>query len=743
MNIVCERSTEIYHLDIQRNKVSQIKLNISADNKTDTYENKTYSNNISEYAVSPNGKLLAFVIRGEIFVKENDKEKKRSVNITENPYRDQNVNWLNDSTLVFTSDRDGNYELYLTRSSDKNNSDIFKSLKHETIKLTDSKLEINSPVISNDGKQIVYLEGRGKLIAADIKENNLSNKRVLLEGWSTPSGITWSPDNKWLAYSIEDIDFNEEVFIHSLTDIKKYYNVSMHPRPDRNPFWSEDGSKLGFISNRNNVDNDLWFAWLKKEDWQKTKTDWEEADNKNDKEGKRSKDKDSTKTVDIKIDTDNIHERLVQVTGLPGNESDIVISEDGETFFFVTNRNSNLSYKAEMDLHSIKWDGTKMKALTTGDQKPSAISIDKDGKYLYMLKTGGSISRLEISSSKDESLPFSSKMVIDFETEKEQKFEEAWRTLNEGFYDPKFHGQDWDALKKKYKLWAMKASTDNDFRDMFNLMLGQLNSSHMGLFGSDRTETQNERSAYIGVEVKPLSEGVEITKIIVNSPADRESSKLKLGEVILSVDSKEITEETNFESLFLNKSDELTLLEVKSPDGNIREVIIRPTSSLRDELYEEWVKEHQKLTDEYSKGRLGYIHIQGMSWPSFERFERELTAAGSGKEGIIIDVRFNGGGWTTDYLMTVLTYKQHAYTIPRGAVSDLDKEHKKFINNYAFGERLPFSSWTKPSAAMCNGYSYSNAEIFSHAYQSLGLRILLTTRSGYYKLSVEFQDLTP
>jgi C-terminal processing protease CtpA/Prc len=181
----------------------------------------------------------------------------------------------------------------------------------------------------------------------------------------------------------------------------------------------------------------------------------------------------------------------------------------------------------------------------------------------------------------------------------------------------------------------------------------------------------------------------------------------------------------NFYSGFINKFDEKMLLEVASKDGTIREVIIRPVKSIRDLLYDEWVNDRKRLTEKYSNGRIGYIHIRAMGWESFEEFERELTATGYGKDAIVVDVRYNGGGWTTDYLMMVLNYKQHAYTIPRGAAENLEKEHSNFSTFYPLGERLPYSAWIKPSIALCNENSYSNAEIFSHAYKTLGIGKLI------------------
>ena len=716
---VYERLGDVYTL-VSGKSPKKLSVNISDDYRFDPIEYKTFSADIDEYKVSPNGKLIAFVIRGEVFVKENDKDKSRSVNLSKNPYRDQHPAWLNDSTLIYISDRDGQNDIFLVKSADEKQPNLFKSLKHETKKLTNTKEEENWPVVSPDMKKLAYEKGNGKLLVVDIdKDGNMSNEVELLNGWDAPGNVTWSPDSKWLAYSLNDLNFNSEVFIHAADNSKAPVNVSMHPRGDYSPFWSKDGSKLGFVSARNNGDNDIWFVWLTKKDWEKTKEDWEEKEDDTDKKDKKKDDKDAEKRDEvepIKIDFDGMWERIVQVTSLPGEESSYIISGDGEYFYFTS---SEPTTKGN-DLYKVKWDGSDIKSITKGGKSPTSLSLSADGKTAYFLSRG-KLNNLTLSSDKDESLPHSANMTIDYVKELDQIFEEAWRAINLNFYDPNFHGDNWSGLKEKYKPITLRASTMSDFRDYFNLMLGEINASHMGLYGSDRTDTQKERTGILGIEFEVVSEGVKITHVIPGSPADREESKLIVGDIITSVDGMELNDEVNFYVPFVNKSGDKVLLTVNSKDGNQKEVVIRPTTSLRSEQYDEWVKERRKLTDKYSNGKLGYLHIQGMSWPSFERFERELAAAGYGKDGIVIDVRYNGGGWTTDYLMTVLNVKQHAYTIPRGAASSLENENTKFKQYYPYGERLPYSPWMKPSIAMCNSASYSNAEIFSHAYKTLGI----------------------
>ncbi|MGM0589139.1 MAG: S41 family peptidase [Bacteroidota bacterium] len=717
-NVVFERKTGLYTLDTQSGAINPLNINVTQDDRFYQVEMKTYSSDVDEFAVSPSEDYLAMVIRGDLFFKQNKDDKQRTVQLTKHPFRDRDVTFLNDSTLIFSSDREGQYELYKMTSADPEEPNLFFTLKYDVERLTNSKLDERDPVIAPNGKQIAFNRGRGQLIVADISESGmLSNETVLLDGWATAEDVSWSPDSKWLAYALADLDFNTEIYIHAADNSREPVNISMHPRADYSPVWSGDGSKLGFISTRNNGDSDIWFAWLNKEDWEKTELDRElEEARAPKKENDTNGEEESVPPVEI--DFDDLYKRLTQVTAMPGNESDLAISKDGETFYFVTNRNSRQRFDADQDLFSVKWDGSERKPLTSENQAPYNVFLGSQGATLYMLKRGGTMFAFQTGNGKLQPRPFRAQKQIDYQAERNQVFEEAWRSLYHGFYDPEFHGVDWTAMHEKYKPWAMKASTNRDFRDVFNMMLGEVNASHMGIYGSDRSETQRNRTGLLGVEITPVENGVRVDRVVPGSPADRQRSKLQIGDVITAVDGQSVAVDNNFYQLIENKVDERTILSVQN-NGQSREVIIQPTGSLGDQLYEEWVENRKQLVDEYSNGRLGYIHVEGMNWPSFERFERELVASGHGKDGLIIDVRYNGGGWTTDYLMTVLSVQQHAYTIPRGATDDLEEEQKEYREHYPFGERLPLSSWTKPAIALSNENSYSNAEIFSHAFKTL------------------------
>ncbi len=720
--IVYHKADEIYIQPTAGGKAKKVEIEIVTDYRFDPVLKKTYSN-MEEYSVSPNGKRVAYAVHGEIFVTPVHKKDSRSVRLTNSPTRDREPLWLNDSILLYTSDREGQYDIYAVMSADTNEMDLFNSLKHTTKRITTNAKDELGLELSPDATKLSFRRGRGELWVADIDSvGNLSNLVQLLDGWATPSGITWSPDSKWLAYSLDDLNFNEEIFIHAANDSIPPVNVSMHPRSDRNPVWSPDGSKLAFTSERNNGDTDIWFVWLKEADYLKSMAEW----NVGELEEEDKKKKGSSKRSPMIIDFDGVYNRLRQVTAMPGAEYGMQFSEDAEILYYISRSNTGRNFERDVALYEIKWNGKENKQLLDGSKAANSLYISPDGKYLYMRVMGGKLQRMKLSNKKPEPIAATAKMEIDHKAELEQLFEEAWRALDAGFYDPQFHGRNWEKLKATYKPLCMKASTKEDFQYFFNVMLGQLDASHMGMRGGfNPKNTQRVQTGLIGVELEPTANGLRILRILDGSPASKPESRLYVGEVIQQVNGTKLEQTTNFYALMDEAAGERLLLEVLDTNGQSRELVIWPVANLGAQLYEDWVQERKRLTEKYSNGKLGYIHIRAMGWPSFERFERELMAAGYGKEGIVIDVRYNGGGWTTDYLMTVLTVKQHAYTVPRGATKNLKKEHKQFQDYYPYGERLPLSAWTKPSIAMCNENSYSNAEIFSHAYKSLEIGTLV------------------
>jgi len=198
--------------------------------------------------------------------------------------------------------------------------------------------------------------------------------------------------------------------------------------------------------------------------------------------------------------------------------------------------------------------------------------------------------------------------------------------------------------------------------------------------------------------------------VIPGSPADQKKSKIVAGEVVLAIDGTVVDPAMDLTKVLNGPFERDITLQVRNSKGEDRGVVIRPTtySSIRSLLYEKWVRDTRALVEKLSEDKLGYLHVRAMDTSSFHRFEEELYSAGAGKDGLVIDVRNNNGGSTTDHLLTALTQPVHAVTVPRGGVPGYPQDRKVY------------ATWNKPIVVLCNQNSFSNAEIFSHAIKTLG-----------------------
>ncbi len=694
-------------------------VTVPADQVVNAVDRRTDRDGASDLTVSPDGTLAAFIVHGDIFVAEivskDDQEiaEPATVRVTDTPEREQEPRWSPDGErLVFTSARAGNLDLFsVTRSDEK--VGWTDSFTFTVTAIATGPANEQDAKFSPDGNRIAFVRGKGTLVVADADGGN---ETVLHEHFYPPT-FSWSPDGRWIAFSSEDQNANSEIFILPSTGGEPY-NVSRHPDFDENPVWSPDGKRLVWGSRRHDNNFDVWAVWLTRADHQRTPAEWlkvwrgagdDPEDESENGDADESGDDEVEEVPETIIEFDDLWRRPVMLTSLNGNEYPVVVGPDGKRIFLIGEAED------ETDLFSIRFDGEDLERLTEGGTSPENVQLI-DGETLFFLDGDGSIERIGSDGSSGDPVPFTARYSVDRRVERGVVFDEAWAALNEFFYDPNFHGADWAAVHDTYRPWAVAASTDADFADVVNLMLGELNASHMGYYPHGRGGgTGGDQTGWIGAVFDPAAggPGLLVSEVLPDSPGADAEVGISAGDRLLTVKDREINADTNVFDLFVDTVDQRVPATILDSDGGTRSVVLRPISfrEHRQLRYEEWVRQRRRLVDEISGGRLGYLHIQGMSAPSFEVFERDLFAAADGKDGLIIDVRSNGGGWTTDYLMAVLSVRRHAYTLPR--------DGDPLVRSYPTSERLPVAAFTRPAAALCNEDSYSNAEIFSWAFQTL------------------------
>lgn len=690
--IVYEHEFNLWVVPTNGGEPKRLTIYAPSDEHQNRLQRLTLNSQVTEFELSPDGKRIAFVVRGEIFVINAEKggEAKR---LTDHPYRDFDVAWSPDSRkLAFISERDGNQEVYILDVQTKELKRLTK---------TPDAAESN-PKWSPTGNYVAFVRGPFGQELSFVDVNTGEEKSVAKGPFI--GEFAWSPDGRWIC-------FNKRDSANNVTDLYivpwsggEPVNVTKAPLWNGTIVWTKDGKNIVFRGRHTDDNTNIFVLPLERE---KEKLDEDEGDRgRGTGDGREEKGKEGEKKLpEVRIDFADIHKRIRRLTVTVFDEGSFAVSPDSKTVIFTA------TSVDQPELWSVPLEGGSLTRLAT--VSASALQFSPDGNRLYFLSTGGVIRTLTRPAGTLGSISFTAHLTVDRYVEMQHMFDEGWRLLKEMFYDEKMHGVDWEAMRDKYRPFTEYVANKEDFYSLVSLMLGELNASHLGIGGET---VSGPSTAYLGVSFDPdhRAPGVKIASVLKNSPADKDESRLRVGEFILAVDGVEVNNNEQLWEALADKAGRVMELLVndKPQKEGARTVKIKPItrSQWSDLVYEDWVETRKRLVKQLSDGRIGYIHIRSMSIGELRKFEREFYGEVVGKkEALIIDVRFNGGGRIHDELLGILKRRLYAYEQYRGA--------PPFTQ--------PFQVWQKPTVVLINEFSASDAEIFPKSFRDLGFGKLI------------------
>ena len=570
---------------------------------------------------------------------------------------------------------------------------------------------------SPKGDQIAYIEYPGNLW---IAKPDGSEARLLLPAWTSPEYV-WSPDGKYMAFSLKDANYNSDICIMPTDGNGEPINVSQHPDNEYSPRWSPDGKTLVFAGRRHSTSTDLFIVHLNKtthftsdrdrrvlsavnamkKDPAYTEKEVKEGEEKTKSIGRKILKgigiKSKEESEDQEIDFDGISKRIqrIKLNGLsPGSlhwmpDSKNMIFQSGGAIYRVAAKGGSTPEK--------HFSGS------------GSIHRYKDNDKLYLV-SGGVPAFLQ--KGKLTKFGFSIPFARNREAHQRMGFRMAWRTLRDVFYDPALNNHDWDKIRNKYELAAAKAPTSKIFARVMAMLLGELNASHMGFYPNSWPkdwkfeESWRTHTAHLGMRLNPSN---RVTFVHPDGPVDRPGTRIRVGEQITKINGETIRSDKPLTKMLTGRLDRDITIAVKNKKGESREITIRPISysQARSLAHTARLDQRRETVEKSSSDTLGYLHVARMAWDEFEKFENHIYERGNGKQGLIIDMRDNGGGSTADHLLTVLTQPLHAYTVGRNGKIGYPQDRKVY------------ASWNKPIVVLCNENSFSNAEIFTHAIKTL------------------------
>lgn len=733
-----------------------VAIRLAADRVSAHPRTISYHDEASEATLSPDGKEVAFIVRGEVFVCSVEAGTTRR--ITDTPEQERSVVFAPDGRqLVYAGERGGSWNLYLARLPE-GEKHFYSAARIVEEPLLVSEDETFQPSFSPDGEELAFLANRTELRVLTLKTG--AQRVVVPEtvNYSYSDGdqhYRWSPDGRWFTLSFFDKGrWSDEVGVVSAQG-GEIVNATLSGYEDFQSQWSADGRMLLFLSNRYGMrshggwgsQDDVFALFPTRANWERFRLSSErydelygDEDEGGDEQrglfgGKKAKkkakeeadeDKEEKPVEPIVLEREGFEKRLERLTARSADVRDFALSPDGETLYMLAR------YEETVDLWKIDLRKGESELLAELGLDGGGMEIDAEGAFLLVITDEGGLLKVDCESGEVDGIGYGAELRLDADAEWRHLYEHIWRQVREKFYDPNLHGVDWPALKRRYARYLPHIDHKRDFAELASELLGELNASHTGCFAWN-TGDGLDASAGLGLIPDPAAGGPGwlVAEILPHGPFDRSDSRLKPGMRIVELDGVPVDGRSDGPWPLLNRRAgeplAATILDPATGERFDERVVPVGGDSERELLYRRWVDRNAADVDRLSGGRLGYVHVESMDGGSFREVFGEALGRYADREGLVVDSRHNGGGNLTDELVAFLSGKR--------TTRDVVRPGPRVI-----GE-APWSRWIRPSIVLMNESNYSDAHMFPHAYKSVGLGKLVGTPVPGTGTAVWWEDL--
>jgi tricorn protease len=733
--IVYQNDFALWTVDLPSGRPRKLDITLAFDPKEHDVEVVQADNRAEGFSVSPGGDYLAVDFRGEITVVPTESGVGEKTRVTASPWRERMQTYSPDGKkLAYVSDESGEDEVWLF---DLPAGTRKKLTEHPSVK-GDLTWAPNSQKLAFTAANRIF-----EVDAAGGSPRELAHNPA--GGYSLSE---YAPDGNWLVYMRRDAEQNAEVYLLDVRN-RVEHNMTRSPFTETGGGLTPDGKTLVFLSNRDGAVNHLFAVSLARrtEDpndplvrerlrparGQGARGGRGAAGGERDSAGAGA---DRGPAAALQVDTAGVEQRAVQLTRGAYGSGGYFLSRDGRTVYFAVGaggfggggfgQGGGAVPAAERGLFQVGIDGRDRRRVAEGTFAGMQPTADRQTIFFRAAARpadgddegpggpparGFQIQKLAVAGGtpRPENVRFSFAVRVDRQAEWKQIFEESWRVMKYRFYDEKMHGYDWAAIKARYQPLLADVGSNDDVYALANAMIGEINASHTGVSGPPtRPMPDVYTTRYLGFELEPANGRYRISHIYRDGPADQEWITLAVGEYVLAIAGQEIRAGDNYWKILSTLENEYVPVRVsRTPDGaNARTIRIASVTSLNNVKYEEWVANNRDVVERATGGEIAYVHIRAMNQPSLARFRNEIDRFWQAK-GIIVDIRFNGGGNIDQELLDILERRPYEFWNNRSGVR-------------TWGRR-PRQAIAGPKVMMVNHRSGSDAEVTPMGFRDLGL----------------------